>query len=279
MRNILILILFAIITGSLIYFDDSNRNEIIIEFEKLRPVNEKINVYYNGYKIGYSKKFFPCQTSKNICLSVSLEKNAMFLPENITAKMKQKKIHDRKYEDYIELIYPKIPSHLPIRDELVVKGELSSGFHNYLNEEVGFQEMENLKVSLSNTVKNIEEMTYALVDIMHNIDETTKKSEKNLNGAIKNVDLMTKNMASLSQKINSSIDSKKLQDITDNLDGITGNINDFTGEFNNSSSDINETLSSVESITRNVDEIVQGVNCTLRKPFGGFRLFFGKAVK
>lgn len=279
MKNVLILAFFAFVIGCLIYFDGSNKNDVVIEFEKLRPVNQRINVYYNGFKIGHSKKFFPCKTSKNICLLVSLKKNAMFLPENITAKMKQKRVHERKYEDYIEIIYPKIPSFSPIKDDMIIKGELASGFHNYLNEEVSFSEMEELKISLSHSVENIERMTNALVDIMKNIDETTKKSQSSLQGTIKNVNLMTDNLAEITGKIDSSINPQDMQGIIQNLDGITGNINEFTGEFNNSSSTIGDTLSSIESITRNTDEIIQGVNCTLRKPFGGFRLMFGKVVQ
>ncbi len=279
MKNVLILLLFALLTGSLIYFDSSNKNDVVVEFEKLRPVNEKINVYYNGYKIGHSRRFFPCENSKSICLLISLNKNAMFLPENITAKMKQKKIHDRKYEDYLEIVYPNVPSDKPIRDDMVIKGELASGFHNYLNEEVNFSDMEELKLSLSNSVQNIEKMTASLVDIMQNIERTTKKSESNLENAFQNVDSTTKNLSDISSKINSSINETSMQDIIQNLDGIMGNINEFTADFNDSSSDIGETISSIESITRNTDEIIQGVNCTLRKPFGGFRLMFGKVVR
>ena len=279
MRNILILGLFALLTGSLIYFDGQNNSNVVIEFEKLRPVSEKINVYYNGFKIGHSKKFSPCENARHICLGVSLKNNVMFLPENISAKMKQKKVHDRKYEDYIELIYPATPSHLPLKSGSIINGELSSGFHNYINEEISFSDMEDLKESLSNSVENIEKMTSALVNVMHNIDETTKKSEGNLQNTFKNVDMMTKNLANISNKIDSSIDPEAMQGIIRNIDGITGNVNEFTGEFNDSSSNIGETLSSIESITRNTDEIVQGVNCTLRKPFGGFRLMFGKVVK
>lgn len=279
MRNILILGSFALLTGSLIYFDGQNNSNVIIEFEKLRPVSEKINVYYNGFKIGRSKKFFPCENARHICLGVSLKNNVMFLPENISAEMKQKRVHDRKYEDYIELIYPKSPSHLPLKNGSIIDGELSSGFHNYINEEISFSDMENLKESLSNSVENIEKMTSALVDVMHNIDETTKKSEGSLQNTFKNIDLMTSNLANLSNKMDSSVDPETMQEIIRNIDGITSNVNEFTSEFNDSSSNIGETISSIESITRNTDEIVQGVNCTLRKPFGGFRLMFGRIVR
>lgn len=279
MRNVLILLFFSLLLAGLIYHDANTKNNVIIEFEKLRPVNERINIYYNGFKIGKSGKFFPCESSKNICLNVKLNKNAMFLPENISAEMKQKRVHDKKYEDYIEIIYPKTPSNLSIKDGMTIKGELSSGFHNYLNEEISFSDMESLKTSLSNSVYNLEKITGVLSDIVQNIDDTTKKSESNLNNTFKSVDVMTKNLANITYKIDNSIDPDSINAIMHNIDGITGNINEFTGDFNDSSSDIGETLSSIESITKNTDEIVQGVNCTLKKPFGGIRLMFGRVVK
>lgn len=281
MRNVLILLAFALFTGIFGFFYDRNFVVIQIEFDKLRPVKEKINVYYNGFKIGHTKKFAPCELSKGTCVEIAINKKAMFLPDNITAKMKQKKIHERKYEDFIEIVYPETPSFIELGNGAKIKGELAAGFNNYMNEEVSYSDMDGLKLSLINTTQNLEKATSILVDILDSLNNMTKASESEIGSASKNINSSMKNINSITKKLDDSVNPEIIKSIMRNLDNTLGNINDSTYNLKNFTGQIqsSNTVYAVDSIARNTDEIVQGVNCTLRKSFGGLRLLFGKVIR
>lgn len=286
MKNLLILLILTVITGVFAYLYDRNFSNVSVEFPKLRPVKEKINVYYNGFKIGHSKKIFPCSNSSGVCVHIVLNKKDMFLPDNITAKMKQKRIHSRKYEDYIEIIYPTTPSYTELQEDAVIKGELSAGYQNYMNEEVSYTDMDSLKGALINTTENLEKATSVLLDILYSVNEMAKNSEKNVSDASKNMNSSMKNINSITSKIDYSINSERLKNILLNIDETSGNLNGtvlnlkgISGSINNSSPNITGSISQIDSITKNTDEILLGVNCALRKPFGGLRLLFGKVIK
>lgn len=286
MKNIVILIIFAVLTGLLIRFDGQRKENVKIEFEKLRPVKEKINVYYNGFKIGTSKKFLPCPHSKGVCIDIDLKNNAMFIPSNIKAKMKQKRIHEKRYEDYIELIYPDKPAFTPLSSGMVIKGELSAGFHNYINEEVNYNDMEKMKISLIKTTENLEKSTGLLVDILYSLNEITQKSQNNIEETSKNINKTAENLNKITEKINSAVDYKTVKNImqnvnltSDNLNQASYNFKEFTGNINNGTLNIKETMEAIDDTIKNTDEITRGINRTLKKPFGGFALIFGRAIK
>ncbi len=287
MKNVIVLLAFALFTGILIKLDGVKYQEVIIEFQKLRPpAKEKVNVYYNGFKIGKSKQILPCPHSNGVCVNASLKKGFMFIPSNVSAKMKQKRIHERKFEDYIELIYPENPAFSSLENNAVIKGELAAGFHNYLNEEVSYNDMEKLKLSLTNTASNLEKSTGILVEILYSINEMTTNSKDSVDETTKNLGSVAKNLNQIVSKLNSSINPVVLKNIlynfgetSNNLNGATYYLKDFSGNLNDYSSSAGSTIDSVESIAKNTDEIVQGINCTLRKPFGGLRLLTGKVIK
>ena len=286
MKNILILIIFAVLTGLLIRLDGQKKENIKIEFEKLRPVKEKINVYYNGFKIGTSKKILPCPNSKGTCVDVGLRNGTVFIPSNIKAKMKQKRIHEKRYEDYIELIYPDKPSFIPLSNEMVIKGELSAGFHNYINEEVSYNDMEKMKISLIKTAENLEKSTGLLVDILYSLNEITQKSRNDIEETGSNINKTVKNLNKITEKINSAVDYKTVKNIMQNVNSASDNLNQasynfkgFTGNINNGTLNIKETMKTIDDTVKNTDEITRGINRTLKKPFGGFNLMFGRAIK
>ena len=250
-----------------------------------QPIKEKVNVYYNGFKVGRTAGLKPCDHSKNICSKVRLDKNLMILPKNIEIKLKQKKISDNKFEDYMEIQYPVSPDFETIKDGAIIKGEVASGFHNYLNEEVSYSDMEMIKQNLISATDNLNKASGILVDILSSIDDVASNSKQNSKLLISNLNKTVSNLSLLIGKIDNSLDDKVIRSIfynvddsTKNLNGTLENIRNFTYELNSDSGDITGTMNSLNSISRNIDEIVQGVNCTLQKPFGGLRLIFGAPV-
>lgn len=282
----IIYVLILIISVFFIYrFFESDNADILVEFQKMRPIKEKVNVYYNGFKVGRTAGLKPCDHSKNICSKVRLDKNLMILPKNIEIKLKQKKISDNKFEDYMEIQYPVSPDFETIKDGAIIKGEVASGFHNYLNEEVSYSDMEMIKQNLISATDNLNKASGILVDILSSIDDVTLNSKQNSKLLISNLNKTVSNLSILIGKIDNSLDDKVIRSIfynvddsTKNLNGTLENIRNFTYELNSDSGDITSTMNSLNSISRNIDEIVQGVNCTLQKPFGGLRLIFGAPV-
>lgn len=282
----IIYVLILIISVFFIYrFFESDNADILVEFQKMRPIKEKVNVYYNGFKVGRTAGLKPCDHSKNICSKVRLDKNLMILPKNIEIKLKQKKISDNKFEDYMEIQYPVSPDFETIKDGAIIKGEVASGFHNYLNEEVSYSDMEMIKQNLISATDNLNKASGILVDILSSIDDVASNSKQNSKLLISNLNKTVSNLSLLIGKIDNSLDDKVIRSIfynvddsTKNLNGTLENIRNFTYELNSDSGDITGTMNSLNSISRNIDEIVQGVNCTLQKPFGGLRLIFGAPV-
>lgn len=282
----IIYVLILIISVFFIYrFFESDNADILVEFQKMRPIKEKVNVYYNGFKVGRTAGLKPCDHSKNICSKVRLDKNLMILPKNIEIKLKQKKISDNKFEDYMEIQYPVSPDFETIKDGAIIKGEVASGFHNYLNEEVSYSDMEMIKQNLISATDNLNKASGILVDILSSIDDVASNSKQNSKLLISNLNKTVSNLSLLIGKIDNSLDDKVIRSIfynvddsTKNLNGTLENIRNFTYELNSGSGDITGTMNSFNSISRNIDEIVQGVNCTLQKPFGGLRLIFGAPV-
>lgn len=282
----IIYVLILLISVFFIYrFFESDNADILVEFQKMRPIKEKVNVYYNGFKVGRTAGLKPCDHSKNICSKVRLDKNLMILPKNIEIKLKQKKISDNKFEDYMEIQYPVSPDFETIKDGAIIKGEVASGFHNYLNEEVSYSDMEMIKQNLISATDNLNKASGILVDILSSIDDVTSNSKQNSKLLISNLNKTVSNLSLLIGKIDNSLDDKVIRSIfynvddsTKNLNGTLENIRNFTYELNSGSGDIMGTMNSLNSISRNIDEIVQGVNCTLQKPFGGLRLIFGAPV-
>lgn len=282
----IIYVLILLISVFFIYrFFESDNADILVEFQKMRPIKEKVNVYYNGFKVGRTAGLKPCDHSKNICSKVRLDKNLMILPKNIEIKLKQKKISDNKFEDYMEIQYPVSPDFETIKDGVIIKGEVASGFHNYLNEEVSYSDMEMIKQNLISATDNLNKASGILVDILSSIDDVASNSKQNSKLLISNLNKTVSNLSLLIGKIDNSLDDKVIRSIfynvddsTKNLNGTLENIRNFTYELNSGSGDITGTMNSLNSISRNIDEIVQGVNCTLQKPFGGLRLIFGAPV-
>ena len=282
----IIYVLILLISVFFIYrFFESDNADILVEFQKMRPIKEKVNVYYNGFKVGRTAGLKPCDHSKHICSKVRLDKNLMILPKNIEIKLKQKKISDNKFEDYMEIQYPVSPDFETIKDGAIIKGEVASGFHNYLNEEVSYSDMEMIKQNLISATDNLNKASGILVDILSSIDDVTSNSKQNSKLLISNLNKTVSNLSLLIGKIDNSLDDKVIRSIfynvddsTKNLNGTLENIRNFTYELNSGSGDITGTMNSLNSISRNIDEIVQGVNCTLQKPFGGLRLIFGAPV-
>lgn len=284
MKNLIYLILFFVLIVFVIFLYKSKFVEVTAEFKKLRPVQKKINVYYNGFKMGKVTSVLPCKHSQGVCVKVVLDKSKMFIPSNITFKMKQKDTDKHKYEDYLEIIYPEKPSYTELQNNSILKGELAAGFRNYMNEEVDYNEVEQLKLSLLNTADNLQKSSFILIEILDNINSITETSKNDVIRAAKNFNRTSNNLTQITSNFDSFATAERLNSIAEDINvaasgignvgsgvlGIAGTIEGYS--VKNPSNPINNIL-------EDSSEIIRGINCTLRKPLGGLRLIFGKTIR
>ena len=152
------------------------------------------------------------------------------------------------------------------------------------------------KESLDNIKNNLYEASESLNLTLKALDElfgilytTVDENRKNINAVTNNLSKTTSNINSLTGKINNSVTEKEikksLDDIHESLNNIKNATNSLTGVVDNISEPANSlstalpsTIDRTECIIKNVEDITCGVASTLKKPFGGIRLMFGKTI-
>lgn len=63
-----------------------------------------------------------------------------------------------------------------------------------------------------------------------------------------------------------------------NVQSVSQNTKQMTKELNNTIPQINCSIQKINEILHNIDEMTAGMNCTMKKPFGGIRMIFGSPV-
>lgn len=246
---------------------------ITAEFDELRPIHGRVNIFYKGYKIGKVLYIKPNADFTKTYMKMAIFHNTLKLPKNISAKLLREKDKWRKI-DYIEMIYPNEPETLYLKDGDLISGKSTVDIETYLSS----QEAD----SLDNIRQSAEDTITSLNDLFVSLNELVNENRPNLKAASKNLSDTARNLNDMTKKLNKSIKQQDLNKAMKNLDKsidsvakttkeletISGNVNLLTGELN----------SSVPNFTTNVNEIACGVANTLKKRFGGLRLFFGRVI-
>lgn len=253
--------------------------KIVVDFENLEPFKHHLPVYYKGFRLGHTTKVRPDKDYQSTLVDLRIVLKNLTLPANTTAILKRK---DKK--DYIELIYPNAPFIEKLKHNDVIKGSLGHNFEHYLQEQAsngGFDEIKNnvnkTIISAGVTFNALTEMLNVATGILEDIKPTLKNSVEDLN-------LTTDNLAKMSIELKKSIDKGHLDSFLYNLDKssnslvvTTNNFSSLSDSFNRDSSRLtNCLLQRLNILVSNINQIVIGVGETLKKRFGGLRLFFGK---
>ena len=64
----------------------------------------------------------------------------------------------------------------------------------------------------------------------------------------------------------------------EDLLAVGNNVKIMTDEFSKTVPQIGCTINEINRVLCNIDEMTEGLNCTMKKPFGGLRLIFGSPV-
>lgn len=264
---------------------------IAIEFQKLRPIHGKVDVFYKGLKVGYVRKMELCHECKSTMVKVILTYKGLMLPENTTAKMKKEKKHNKEF-DFIELDYPEKPSDKMIANGSVLQGKTTIDIVSFMSNQDP-DDLETIKANLTQSSEELMTVLSVLGDLFSSMNDVVIENKKNLSDSSYNMSKTTGNLRQITSKFDNAIKQQELNEsVSDiyssassvseaakSLQSITGNFNDTSSNLNSATMpQVQSTLYRTECLVANVNEITCGVKETLKKRFGGFRLFFGRVI-
>lgn len=256
--------------------------KITVDFKELEPFKHSLPVYYKGFRLGHTTKVYPGPNYQSTRVDLKIRLKGLELPENTSAMIRRK---DKK--DYIELEYPAQPYIAPLRSNIVIIGTKGLNFESYLQDQAKNGGLDEIKGNVNTTIQSAGQtfdaltgMIEVVTDILNDVRPSIKESAENLNVASKNLADSSYNIRTTLQQgyvdkslYNLERTTENLVKTTKNLTGVTDNVN------NNSINLVNCVISNINTVVGNINQIVIGVGETLKKRFGGIRLFFGKIIQ
>lgn len=264
---------------------------ITAEFKDLRPMHQRIGVFYKGYRIGKVLYVKPSEDFKTSYMKIALFHNGKLkLPKNSIIKLKREKDKWRK-KDYIDIIYPENPAQSYLETGDIVLGKSTVDIETFLSSQEP-ESLENIRQNMEKTSEDLQGAVEALRDLLTSLNEIAQENRESLNSAAENLSQTTKNINSLSTKFNNSIKQQRLnrsmsnledtilntKNSTTELEKLSKRINDMTDALNGSMPTVTSSIGQTECIVKNINEITCGISNTLKKRFGGLRLIFGKTI-
>ena len=286
MNNLLkYLILSAILISiGVSYYFYRTRTYVTAEFRNLRPFHDRAPIYYNGFKIGKVVKVRPNKTYTATIVTLRLHPMDLKLPVNITANLKREKNKKNDKYDYIDIIYPQNPSSFLIKDGDRIAGKSSVELDSYLSNQDP-DSLDDIKEDFAQTVKNLNITVQALGDLfgtINSIAEDVKPNVVQASSALKdssgNFVKISENVSSVTGNINGTFDKQSMNSANEDLLAVGNNVKIMTDEFSKTVPQIGCTINELNRVLCNIDEMTEGLNCTMKKPFGGLRLIFGSPV-
>lgn len=279
------LILIAILLGlGLAYYTYRTNTYITAEFANLRPFHDKAPVYYNGYRIGRVIKVKPNKTYTSTIVTMELHPQDLKLPINVSANLKKEKNRDDKKFDYIDLIYPKEPSQFLLKDGDRISGKTTVELETYLANQDP-ESLEAIKADMAETVKNLNITVQTLGDLFSTLNSMAQdikpnvvKASSDLSESSSNLVKVSKNADSFTGNLNSALSEERMNATAKNMQIVSKNVKIMTHEFNKTVPQLGCTVSEMNRVLCNLEEMTAGLNCTMKKPFGGLRLIFGSPL-
>ncbi len=263
---------------------------ITIEFKEMRPLHGHPGVYYKGIKIGRVENMKHNDAYTHSLVKAELYPKNLKLPQNTGAILKKEKKKKHEY-DYIELIYPKKPSGILLQNKDVIKGKTTVDIESYMaNQDT--DSLDAIKQDIAQTVKDLDTTINALGDLFVIMSETVNENRPNLKNTTENVASASENLNRTTLKFNRAVKQKQLDNTLTNLDITTTNIKTAAGSLGNIAENIDKITSNTNAampaienaisngncILENLNSITCGIKNTLKKPFGGIRILFGKSI-
>ena len=249
---------------------------VTAKFKELRPIHEKLPVYYKGLVVGKAREQRHSEDYNHTLIHLVLYPKNLLLPDNTTVMLKKEKHHDKEH-DFLELVYPKEPSTTMIADGAVLEGKATVDVDTFMANQ-NPDDLEAIKQNLAQSSENLNVALEGLAMVFESVNEILKENQKNLYTTTGNLSKATRNLDNVTQKIDKSVQQKRLDNTISNLETLSANLNGTTTSVNGVIPHIDATMCQVQGLATNANAISCGVRKTLRKRFGGLRLLFGKVI-
>ncbi len=268
----------------LAYYNYRTNTYVTAEFNNLRPFHDRAPVYYNGFKIGSVIKVRPNKSYTSTIVTMKLHPHDLHLPVNISANLKKERNRWNKKFDYIDLVLPDVPSAFLLKDGDRISGKTSVELESYLAN----QDPESLEAmkkdaaeaikSLNTTIQTLGDLFVTLNSIAADVKPNVVKASKDLSESTENFVKISSNADVTTTNLNEAFNGSRLDATAKNFQIVSRNVKLMTNELNNTLPQLGCTINEVNRVLCNLDEMTEGLNCTMKKPFGGLRLIFGSPV-
>ena len=249
---------------------------VTAKFKELRPIHEKLPVYYKGLVVGKAREQRHSEDYNHTLIHLVLYPKNLLLPDNTTVILKKEKHHDKE-RDFLELVYPKEPSSTMIADGAVLEGKATVDVDTFMANQ-NPDDLDAIKQNLAQSSENLNVALEGLAMVFESVNEILKENQKNLYTTTGNLSKATRNLDNVTQKIDKSVQQKRLDNTISNLETLSANLNGTTTSVNGVIPHVDATMCQVQGLATNANAISCGVRKTLRKRFGGLRLLFGKVI-
>ena len=255
--------------------------KITARFHELEPFRHNISVYYKGFRLGKTTKIRPGTDYQTTLIDMRIKNKGIQLPANTEIILRRK---DKK--DYIELVYPDSPYIETLKHGDTLDGHLGVNFENFIEEQARNGGLDEIKLNVNNTVKSAGETFEALTMMLNVMTGILEDVRPSINDTVANLNSSSKDLTNMTNSLRKSVDKgyidstlMNLQESSSNLTVTTKNFGGFSESLNRQSAVLtNCLLKNLNTVVENVNQIVIGIGNTLKKKFGGLRLFLGKPI-
>ena len=256
---------------------------VTAKFKELRPIHEKLPVYYKGLVVGKAREQRHSDDFNHTLIRLVLYPKNLLLPENTTVMLKKEKHHDKE-QDFLELVYPKEPSNVMISNGSILEGKATVDIDTFMSNQ-NPDDLEAIRHNLAQSTENLNAALEGLSMVFESVNDILKENQKNLYTTTGNLSKATQNLDNMTTKFNKSIQQKSLENAVSSLEASTKNLENLSANLTGTTTGVNEvlphvdaTMCQVQGLATNANAISCGVRKTLRKRFGGLRLLFGKVI-
>lgn len=269
---LIILFLGIVIPGGYYLYRYMSYTRVIAEFDDAEPLPPKMSVFYKGFNIGKVTKVQPHDDYTKTEVHLLFFPADLQLPKNVSARVK----NYRKKFDYIDIVYPQLPSETMLKNGDRIKGKTSASVEAFINEQAENGTLDIIVDNVSAFIETLNNTTQNVGELFKTLNNTVKENQRNINQTTRNLELTTRNLRLTTLKINKSVKQDMTEESLQNLNETTKNIKEITKSIECATGNLTQTMNQVNSITNNVDDITCTVAKTLKARMGGMRLLFGK---
>lgn len=276
MKKLLLILIIIFIFFALNYFSQMH---ITAVFSDIRPFDNNITVFYKGIPVGKVRRSSLSKDFQKTNLEISLNKKLQ-LPLNTKAILKKRIKNDNEI-DYIELIYPQIPSERFIKNYSHIHGYSTVDAKEYLKNQ-NPEDLDKIKTNLMTASENLYITLDAIGGMFVLIQDILQENRSNIKSSSANFKETTNNINKITKKFDNIIVEEQWNNTFSNIENSSSGLHLFTKNINSTITNANKTLTNTldntNQITKNLNSITCGIRKTLSKNFGGLRLFFGKVI-